>query len=73
MGESENTKYWLNILNELKIRGVKDILIMCSDGLKGLPEAINSDFPRTEFQRCFVYMIRNTMNYISYKDRKELQ
>ena len=72
VGESESAKYWLNILNELKTRGVKDILIMCADGLKGLPEAINSAFPKTEFQRCIVHMIRNTMNYVSYKDRKEL-
>ena len=61
-----------NIPYELKTRGVKDILIMCADGLKGLPEAINSAFPKTEFQRCIVHMIRNTMNYVSYKDRKEL-
>ena len=45
---------------------------MCADGLKGLPEAMNSTFPKTEFQRCIVHMIRNTMNYVSYKDRKEL-
>lgn len=72
VGESESAKYWLNILNELKTRGVKDILIMCADGLKGLPEAINSAFPKTEFQRCIVHMIRNTMNYVSYKVKKEL-
>lgn len=45
---------------------------MCADGLKGLPEAISSAFPKTEFQRCIVHMIRNTMSYVSYKDRKEL-
>ena len=72
IGEAESAKYWLNILNELKNRGVKDILIMCADGLKGLPEAISSAFPKTEFQRCIVHMIRNTMSYVSYKDRKEL-
>ena len=72
VGESESAKYWLNILNELKTRGVKDILIMCADGLNGLPEAINSTFPKTEFQRCIVHTIRNTMNYVSYKNRKEL-
>lgn len=72
VGESESAKCWLNILNELKTRGVKDVLIMCVDGLKGLPEAINSAFPKTEFQRCIVHMIRNTMNYVSYKVRKEL-
>ena len=72
VGESESAKYWLNILNELKSRGLKDILILCADGLKGLPEAINTAYPNTEFQRCIVHMIRNTMAYVSYKDRKEL-
>lgn len=72
VGESESAKYWLNILNELKSRGLKDILILCSDGLKGLPEAISTAYPNTEFQRCIVHMIRNTMAYVSYKDRKEL-
>lgn len=72
VGESESAKYWLNILNELKTRGLKDILILCADGLKGLPEAIATAYPNTEFQRCIVHMIRNTMAYVSYKDRKEL-
>lgn len=72
VGESESAKYWLNILNELKTRGLKDILILCADGLKGLPEAIATAYPKTEFQRCIVHMIRNTMAYVSYKDRKEL-
>lgn len=72
VGESESAKYWLNILNELKSRGLKDILILCSDGLKGLPEAISTAYPNTEFQRCIVHMIRNTMAYVSYKERKEL-
>ena len=72
VGESESAKYWLNILNELKARGLKDILILCADGLKGLPEAIATAYPNTEFQRCIVHMIRNTMAYVSYKDRKEL-
>lgn len=72
IGESESAKYWLNILNELKTRGLKDILILCADGLKGLPEAISAAYPNTEFQRCIVHMIRNTMAYVSYKERKEL-
>ena len=72
VGESESAKYWLNILNELKSRGLKDILILCADGLKGLPEAISTAYSNTEFQRCIVHMIRNTMAYVSYKDRKEL-
>lgn len=72
VSESESAKYWLGILNELKSRGVKDILILCADGLKGLPEAISTAYPKAEFQRCIVHMIRNTMAYVSYKDRKEL-
>ena len=72
IGENESAKYWLGVLNELKNRGVRDILILCADGLKGLPEAISTAYPNTEFQRCIVHMIRNTMAYVSYKDRKEL-
>jgi putative transposase len=72
VSESESSKYWLNIFNELKSRGLQDILILCSDGLKGLPEATAAAFPNAEFQRCIVHMIRNTMAYVSYKERKEL-
>ena len=69
IGDSESAKYWTNILNEIKNRGVKDILILYADGLK---EAIGTVYPMTEFQRCIVHMIRNTLQYVSYKDRKEL-
>ena len=72
IGDSESAKYWTNILNEIKNRGVKDILILCADGLKGLKEAIGTVYPMKEFQRCIVHMIRNTLQYVSYKDRKEL-
>ncbi len=72
IGDSESAKYWTSILNEFKNRGIKDILIMCADGLKGLKEAIETVYPMTEFQRCIVHMIRNTLQYVSYKDRKEL-
>lgn len=72
IGETESAKYWASILNEFKNRGVKDILILCSDGLKGLKEAIKTVYPLTEFQRCIVHMIRNTTQYVSYKDRREL-
>lgn len=72
IGDSESAKYWTSILNEFKNRGIKDILIMCADGLKGLKEAIGTVYPMTEFQRCIVHMIRNTLQYVSYKDRKEL-
>ena len=72
IGENESAKYWMSVLNEFKNRGLKDILIMCADGLKGLKEAIAAVYPKTEFQRCIVHLIRNTLKYVSYKDRKEL-
>ncbi len=72
ISDSESAKYWLSILNEFKNRGVKDILVLCADGLSGLKEAIGTAYPKTEFQRCMVHMIRNTLMYVSYKDRKEL-
>lgn len=72
IGDSESAKYWTSILNKIKNRGVKDILILCADGLKGLKEAIGTVYPTTEFQRCIVHMIRNTLQYVSYKDRREL-
>lgn len=72
IGDSESAKYWMSVLNEFKNRGLKDILIMCADGLKGLKEAIATVYPKTEFQCCIVHLIRNTLKYVSYKDRKEL-
>lgn len=72
ISEVESAKQWANILNNLKNRGVKDILLLCADGLSGLKEAIGAIFPMVEFQRCIVHMIRNTVTYVSYKDRKEL-
>ena len=71
IGENESSKYWLNILNELKNRGVQDILIMSVDNLKGFSEAISSVFPKTEIQKCVVHQIRNSIRYISYKDTRE--
>ena len=71
IGNNESSKYWLGVLNELKNRGVKDILIVCADGLTGIKEAINAAFPNTEYQRCIVHQVRNTLKYVSYKDRKE--
>ena len=71
IGQNESSKYWLSILNELKNRGVKDILIMCADGLTGIKESISVAFPETEYQRCIVHQVRNTLKYVSYKDRKE--
>ncbi len=70
VGENENSKYWLSVLNELKNRGVKDILIICADGLSGMKEAIAAAFPKTEYQRCIVHQVRNTLKYVPEKDRK---
>lgn len=70
IGENESSKYWLGVLNELKERGIKDILIMCSDNLTGIKEAINAAFPNTVQQRCIVHMIRNSVKYVNYKDLK---
>lgn len=71
IGENESTKYWLGVLNELKNRGVKDILVICADGLTGIKEAVSAAFPQTELQRCIVHQIRNTLKYISEKNMKE--
>ena len=71
VGENESAKYWLSVLNELKNRGVKDVLIICADGLTGIKDAINAAFPETEYQRCIVHQVRNTLKYVSDKDRKE--
>lgn len=70
VGQNESAKYWLSVLNSLKNRGVKDILIICADGLTGIKEAINTAFPQTEYQRCIVHQVRNTMKYVADKDRK---
>lgn len=70
IGENESGKYWLSVLNSLKNRGVKDILILCSDGLSGIKEAAGAAFPATEQQRCIVHMVRNTLKYVANKDMK---
>ena len=70
VGTNESAKYWLSVLNELKNRGVKDILIICADGLTGIKEAINAAYPKTEYQRCTVHQVRNTLKYVPDKDRK---
>lgn len=71
IGENETSKFWLGVLNELKQRGVKDILILCSDGLTGIKEAIQAAFPKTVQQRCIVHIIRNSVKFVYYKDKKE--
>ncbi len=70
IGENESSKYWLGVLNELKNRGVKDIMVICADGLTGIKETIATAFPQSEYQRCIVHMVRNTLKYVNYKDMK---
>lgn len=70
IGENESSKYWLGVLNELKNRGVEDVMIICADGLTGIKEAIETAFPKTEYQRCIVHQVRNTLKYVAHKDKK---
>lgn len=71
IGESEGAKFWLSVCNDLKNRGLDDILIACMDGLKGLPEAIKTVYPDVNIQTCIVHQIRNSFKYISSKDQRE--
>ena len=68
--ENERAKYWLYILNDLKIRGVKDILLICTDGLSEIREAIQAVFPQTEYQRYTVHQVRSILKYVSDKNHK---
>ena len=70
IGENESAKFWLSVLNELKNRGVRDIFVLCADGLTGVKEAIAAAFPMTEHQRCIVHVVRNTLKYVADKDKK---
>ena len=70
--QNEGSKFWLQCLTELKNRGIQDILIACVDGLSSFPEAIEAAFPQTDIQLCIVHMVRNSLKYVSYKDRKEV-
>lgn len=70
MAETEGAKFWLSVFNELKTRGVDDCFIACVDGLKGLPEAIETVYPRTQVQLCIVHQVRNSLKYVTWKDRK---
>jgi putative transposase len=69
---SEGAKFWLTILTELRNRGVKDIFIACVDGLKGFPQAIESVFPQAQVQLCIVHLVRASLKYVSWKDRKRV-
>lgn len=70
LGENEGSKYWLHVLTELKNRGVSDLFILCADGLKGLPEAVEATFPKALFQTCMVHQVRHSLNYVPYAEKK---
>lgn len=72
IGENESAKFWLSVLNELKNRGVQDILITCVDNLTGFSQAITACYPQTEIQKCIIHQIRNSTRYVSYKDLKKV-
>jgi transposase-like protein len=72
IGENESAKFWMSVMNNLRNRGVNDILIACVDGLTGFPDAIGAVFPDTEIQRCIIHQIRNNTKFVSYKDIKAL-
>jgi len=72
IAETEGAKFWLQVVTELKSRGVNDIFIACVDGLKGFPEAIEAVFPKTQVQLCIVHMVRNSLRFVSWKQRKEV-
>jgi len=72
IAENEGAKFWMGVLNEIKNRGVKDILFACMDGLGGFPEAVRSVYPDTRVQLCIVHMVRNSTKFVSYKDLKKV-
>jgi transposase-like protein len=72
IADNEGAKFWMNVLNELKNRGVEDILIACTDGLTGFPDAIRAVYPNTRIQLCIVHMVRNSTKFVSYKDLKAI-
>lgn len=72
VGENESSKYWLLVLNQLKERGLEDVLIFSTDNLPGFTQAIEAVYPKSEIQKCIIHQIRNSTKYVSYKDIKEL-
>jgi putative transposase len=72
IAQTEGAKFWLQVVTELKNRGVNDIFIACVDGLKGFPEAIECVFPKTEVQLCIVHLVRHSLNYVGWKERREV-
>jgi transposase-like protein len=72
IGQNESSKFWLNVLNDMKTRGVRDVYLFCVDGLTGFREAIEAVYPMSQIQRCIIHQIRSSTRYVSYKDIKEL-
>jgi putative transposase len=72
LSENEGAKFWLSVLTELQNRGVKDIFIACVDGLKGFPEAVNTAYPHAKIQLCIVHMVRNSLRFVPWKDKKQV-
>jgi putative transposase len=72
VAQTEGAKFWLGVVKELRNRGVADIFIACVDGLKGLPEAIETVLAKTEVQLCIVHLLRQSLNYVGWKQRKEV-
>ena len=72
IGEHESSKFWLNVLNDLKSRGVMDVYLFCTDGLCGMMQAIEAVFPNSRLQRCIVHQVRSSTRYVSYKDIKQV-
>jgi putative transposase len=72
LAETEGAKFWLSVMNELKNRGLKDMFIACVDGLSGFPEAIEASFPHTLTQLCIVHMVRNSLKFVPWKERKQV-
>jgi putative transposase len=72
VAQTEGAKFWLQVMTELRNRGVTDIFIACVDGLKGFPEAIEAVFPKTEVQLCIVHLVRHSLNFVGWKQRKEV-
>jgi len=72
VGENESASFWLGVCNDLKNRGVQDILIACKDGLSGFSEAISTVFPKAEIQLCIIHQLRNSLKYVSWKEQKQV-
>ena len=72
VSDSEGSKFWLMVVTELRNRGVQDVFIACVDGLKGFPEAIEAIFPKAQVQLCIVHLMRNSLNYVNQKERKNV-